>query len=157
MVLKQLWNRCVCVIVDAAAGCIISKKILVINNANTQKQREKYKRYYTTVLRWIQDENRDATGRNAFSSIQGKRVAIYGMSALGLTLRDALENVGIDVVYGIDKKANYKFCGMPVYYPDQDKPDVDIVIVTILEAYDSIRDELINNGIKCVVSLEDIV
>lgn len=89
--------------------------------------------------------------RNGYTS-----VAIYGMSYVGETLNMELAGSDIKVLYAIDR--NTEACNsLEVLNPEDDLPPVDIVVVTAIQSFESIRDSLVDR-VKCpVVSLDDIV
>lgn len=86
-----------------------------------------------------------------------KTVAIYGMSYLGERLYDELRNSGIEVKYAIDRNAEGICTELDVYTPEDDLPEVDLIIVTAVYYYDEIE-EMLGDMVDCVISsLEDIV
>ena len=86
-----------------------------------------------------------------------KTVAIYGMSFLGERLYDELKDSDIEVKYAIDRNAESICTDLDVYTPEDDLPEVDVIIVTAVYFYDEIE-EMLEDKVDCVIfSLEDIV
>lgn len=69
-------------------------------------------------------------------------VAIYGYSYIGKRLFNHLKKNGIDVLYFIDVNAEYLEGDIPIYAPDRLLPDVDMVIISLVEAVDCIRETI---------------
>lgn len=88
-----------------------------------------------------------------------KKVAIYGMGALGERLYDELKELSIEVSYAIDRMAEDKeiegldICGLDVTNYRQ----TELVIVTPVHDYWGIVDALKDKVQAPIVSLEDVV
>lgn len=84
------------------------------------------------------------------------RVAIYGFGVLGKALYQELRHSEIKVECIIDKnKSNIK---TDINMVDIDNiPSVDAVIISVVNAYDEIENELISRFNGAIVSIEDII
>lgn len=93
-----------------------------------------------------------------FFEVNGyKSIAVYGMSYLGERLVDELKGSIIEVKYTIDKNAENIFADMEVKHPEDDLPEVDVVVVTAVYNFDEIENEL-SRLVNCpVISLEDVL
>lgn len=69
-------------------------------------------------------------------------VAVYGDSYIGKRLYHSLKDSGVAVRYFIDKNAAYLEEEIPVYPPEAGLPEVDLVIISLVEAVETIREEL---------------
>lgn len=79
------------------------------------------------------------------------------MSYAGETLIDELKDTGIEVVYGIDQKADTIYADVEVLSMDDSLEDVDVVIVTAITFFDEIETKL-SEKLDCpIISLEDIL
>ena len=81
------------------------------------------------------------------------------MKELGELLYFELQQNGFNVNYIIDKNAESILVpeGIPIFSPDQDLPDVDVIVVTAIHYYSDIA-EYIDEKVGCpIISLEDIV
>ena len=66
------------------------------------------------------------------------QIAVYGMSDLGIYLLEELEASRVQIVYGIDRQAEKaaekiatgRLVGIPVYKPEDELPEADVIIVT---------------------------
>lgn len=70
------------------------------------------------------------------------RVAIYGDSYIGKRLFYSLQENGVEVSYFIDKNAAYLEEEVPVYPPQAGMPIVDMIIISLVDATEAIRKEL---------------
>lgn len=86
-----------------------------------------------------------------------QRVAVYGLSDLGMYLLEELKGTSVDVVYGIDKRAKRLKAELPVLTPEEMLPEVDVIIVTAVYFFSEI-DMLLRGRVSCpVISLEDVL
>ena len=86
-----------------------------------------------------------------------KKIAIYGMSYAGETLVDELKDTGIEIVYGIDKRADSLYADIDIISIDDLRDDVDAIVVTAITFFDEIE-EMLSEKVDCpIISLEDIL
>lgn len=71
-----------------------------------------------------------------------RRVAIYGDSYIGKRLYSSLQKNGVEVCCFIDRNAVYLNEEIPVYPPQEGLPDVDMIIISLVEAVEEIMEEL---------------
>ncbi len=83
-------------------------------------------------------------------------VAIYGLGEWGILLYEELMQLGIHVVYGIDRGV-FSFYSLPVYKPDEPLQKVDYIIVTPIRALNEIKAQMEEKKIGKVVTIEEIV
>lgn len=85
-------------------------------------------------------------------------VAIYGMGALGERLFDELKETSIEITYAIDRIADSKKKpGLKIYGNNElDYPQTDVIIVTPVQDYWQIVEQLKDRISMPIVSLEDI-
>ncbi len=75
----------------------------------------------------------------------------------------ALKNTPVNILYGIDRKADSFFYeGIQVYSPSQEKfskriDEVDVVVIAAIVEHESIKDMLKSFGFKNVCSIFDVV
>lgn len=85
-----------------------------------------------------------------------KTIAIYGMSHIGQRIIDDLKNTDIEVIYGIDKRADRMTYELDIYHPEDDLPEVDAIVVTAY-AYDEIA-EMLAEKVDCeILAFDDII
>lgn len=140
-------------------GCVIciaickkkDKKIGRINDLAI-----KHLDMFFLMNQWVKN-NQDHNQIGYFFASNGyRKVAIYGMSHIGMTLLEELRRYGIEVEYGIDRKKDL-YADLEIFSPDEDLPDVDIIVVTAIAFFDDIREKL-SKKMKCpIVSIETII
>lgn len=71
-----------------------------------------------------------------------ENIAVYGDNQIGKRLYHMLSKEGICVKYFIDMNAEYLEEEIPVYLPKEPFPNVDMVIIALVESIDSIKKTL---------------
>ena len=141
--------------VVAGAGTV--GKIQGDKLAKSRSMSAKHMALFLMMNQWVKVKQ---VGKNlsAYLDKNGfKRGAIYGMSYAGETLIDELKDTGIEVVYGIDQKADTIYADVEVLSMDDSLEDVDVVIVTAITFFDEIETKL-SEKLDCpIISLEDIL
>lgn len=95
--------------------------------------------------------------KSYFKEYDYKKIAIYGLGYLGKRLYDELKTIDVEVVFFIDKNIESQDDGIPVYTPDQDLPNADVVVITPVFYFHNIENEL-EAYVKCpIVSMEDVL
>jgi len=84
------------------------------------------------------------------------KVAIYGMGKLGKWLIRVMQKVGIDVAYAIDKRAGDIECYFPVFFPDDELPNVDAIIVSVYSEYTAIAPMLWEKTSTPIISIVNL-
>lgn len=83
-------------------------------------------------------------------------IAICGMGYLGERLLAALEGTDIKVKYVIEQKKDVDYGITPVCSPDDDLEPVDVIVITPISHYYSIREQL-SKKVDCrFVSIEEL-
>lgn len=92
-----------------------------------------------------------------FNHSHYQHIAVYGMAELGQFLVAELRNFGLDVKYGIDRRAGTVAAEIPVLTLEDELPLVDVVIVTAVYYFNQIADSL-KDRLECpVISIEDVL
>lgn len=86
-----------------------------------------------------------------------KKVAIYGMGDIGKLLLQDLKNSGLEVIYGIDRNAANISCEIPVFSVNQEREDVDLIIVTPFHYIDEIKGQLTKDSKAEIKAIDDIL
>ena len=79
------------------------------------------------------------------------------MSYAGETFIDELKNTNIQVIYGIDQKADRIYANVNLVTIDDNLEEVDAVIVTAITFFDEIKENLSEKMDCPILSLEDIL
>lgn len=120
------------------------------------KNEAKFRMYTRVLEQWISLKQIDVAFSSWFEENEFKRIAVYGMGKIGRLLVNELMDSSIEVCYGIDK--NYTNSGkVRVKGVEEELDDVDIVVVTAMAEFESIKC-LLRKKMNCpIVSLEDII
>lgn len=118
---------------------------------------DKLQEFYELLLLWLELRQRNSSLKKYFDNKEYRNVAIYGMKEIGEALYRELNSIGIEIKYLIDKDANSIYSDKDVYMPNDNLPDVDLIIVTALHYYDEITSEL-SVKVNCpIVNLTDVI
>lgn len=137
-------------------GGIIGKIMNKNGNANIEI-RDKIISYYNILNQWLELKQDGISLVQYFEENNYRTVAIYGMKELGERLYEELRLSQIEVKYAIDRNADNIHAELEVIHPDEELPDVDVIVVTASFYYDDIEDALQKKTNCKIVSLEDIV
>ena len=86
-----------------------------------------------------------------------QRIAVYGMGFVGMRLIKELRNTKLNIIYGIDQNAANISSDLKLLTLEDELPEVDVIIVTVLGSFQEIYDKL-STKIKCdIVAIEDII
>lgn len=140
-----------------AGGYAISNHLLskVIKEKNSKV--DKFKNYYIVLNDWMILKNKGIKIEDYFINNNYKTIAIYGMGELGNRLHEELQNSEVKVLYGIDSNPGSAFGEIQIYDIEDQKPEVDAIIVTAVFAFDEIESRL-QAVVNCpIISLEDVI
>lgn len=99
--------------------------------------------YYETLAQWLTNIQNGFCVEDYLKEKGVQTVAIYGMGELGILLYNELKKSSdIQVLYGIDQSGVSAIDDFDVYYPEDELPDVDLVIVTPISYMDEIVSKL---------------
>lgn len=141
-------------IVGFIAGICVKKES---KSENTASGNDKYMLYFSLLDRWMKLKERGKTLEGYFIKHGYHKIGIYGIAHLGNHLIAELSNSEIEVAYGIDRRADLIYAGIPVWGLDDEWDCVDAIIVTPIYDYASIKKEIEKRGGYKVISLEEVV
>lgn len=84
------------------------------------------------------------------------KIAIYGLTELGMLLYQEAEMADLEVSYVIDKNKNV-LCECDVYSPEEEYPDADIIIITAEFYIDEISELLLKKTKIPFISLCELI
>lgn len=126
-------------------------------NSSEEEMKNKMLKYYITLNNWIEKKQKNINLSSYFEKMGYKSVAIYGMKEVGERLYDELKDTKIEVKYAIDQNAESIYADIDVYLPDDNLPEVDVIVVTATYYYNSILNN-IKDKVGCpIVSLDDVI
>lgn len=141
--------------VVAGAGTIGKFKGDKLNRA--QKMSSKHLALFLMMNQWVKVKQEGKNLSKYFEDNGYKRIAIYGMSYAGETLVDELKNTNIEVIYGIDKRADSLYADIDIISIDDSLEEVDAVVVTAITFFDEIEEKLTEKLDCPIISLEDVL
>ena len=119
---------------------------------------ERFQDHYWLLNHWLELKNEGKSVASYFEDMVYKHIAVYGMAELGNRLMEDLEKSSIQIDYGIDRDISCSISRIDeVYYPDDELPETDAIIVTPYSMFDEIK-ELLERKVKCpIISLEEVI
>lgn len=125
-----------------------------ISNEHSKKMLQ----FYNIMDKWMELLESNKVFDNYFVENGWNKVAIYGLKELGMHLYNQLINSSVDVKFVIDKNSEeLKNLCVPVYSPDSELPDVDVIVVTAPFYYKEIY-AVLRKKTECrIISIEDIL
>lgn len=155
--MKKVIISLLSVLVGVVAGVTAAERIASKNIENVKALSSKHLALFLMMNQWIKVRQEGKSLVGYFKEKGYKKIAIYGMSYVGETLIDELKDTDVQVVYGIDKKADSIYTDTNVVTMEDDLAEVDAIVVTAITFFDEIQAKLMNK-INCpVISLEDIL
>lgn len=136
----------------AGVGRVMRKQI-----SYKQKMSEKHLSLFLMMNQWVKVKQE---GRSLALYLEQKgyrKIAVYGMSYAGETFIDELKGTNVQVLYGIDQKADRIYADVKIVTMDDDLEEVDAVVVTAITFFDEIEENLSAKMDCPVLSLEDIL
>lgn len=144
-------------ILGATAGALAVGKVTGKTIDEKQGKVDKFKSYYNMLNQWLSLKQEGKSLDDYFKENNYKAIAIYGMGEMGNRLYEELKNTEVEVKYAIDKNAESTYSELDVMDIDDEMPQVDVVIITAVFAFDEIM-ENIEDKFDCpIISLEDVV
>lgn len=147
----------------SGAGCCAVTAYLVnrhkIKQLNpAQKQLDTLLDHYRLLNHWLEIKNEGKSVASYFEEMGYSHIAVYGMAELGNRLMEDLESTPIQVDYGIDRDISCSIARIgEVYFPEDDLPETDVIVVTPYSAFGAIKKQL-EEKVKCpIISLEEVV
>lgn len=139
------------------AGIALTNKVKNEEIQKNKKSKDKFKGYYNLLNQWLRLKQERKSLETFFAENQYKTIAIYGMGELGNRLYDELKDSNIQVEYAIDENTAGAYSEVKVITAEENLPEVDVIVVTAVFAYNEIEEKLSEKTHLPVISLEDIV
>lgn len=122
-----------------------------------RKQANKNRGLFLLMDQWVCLKQDGRKIERYFIKNNLKRIAIYGMSYVGKRLSKELKCSEVEVIYGIDRNASIIYSEIELVTMDADLEDVDAIVVTSVDEYDSIC-SMLSQKISCpIIAIEDVV
>lgn len=101
------------------------------------------------IIQIIEGRNTDTFGLEKYRK---KRIAIYGIGKIGISLLALFVELKIDVSFFIDRRDLKEWKGYTVYRPWEEIPPVDCVVVSTQKCFCEIKDKLEMLGVDRIIS-----
>ncbi len=114
--------------------------------------------HFQLLNHWMEIKNEGKTLEPYFKEMKYFHIAIYGMAELANRLSEELEGTSIVVDYGIDWNVSCTSSRIKeVYFPEDNLPKTDAIIVTPYSSFDSIK-AVLEKRVECpIISLEEVI
>lgn len=114
--------------------------------------------HFQLLNHWIEIKNEGKSIVSYFEEMGYQHIAIYGMAELANRLSEELYGSSITIDYGIDKNVCCSITRInEVYYPEDNLPQTDVIVVTPYSSFESIK-ILLKKHINCpIISIEEII
>ena len=106
---------------------------------------DKFRKMTTLYDEWLCLENKGIRFSDILKNRGYHTCAIYGNGIIGKRIYEVLKHTDIRVCYFIDRSLPYYKESIPVYQPDDELPDVDITIISLIEDGEDVRKLLDRN------------
>lgn len=126
-----------------------------VSNKNECIEPNKYEQYYYLLNKWIELKQKNINIAQYFKEKNYRDIAIYGMGKIGVHLLEELKGADINVKYIIDQKNNP--LNLVINKSINKKIEADVVIITPIFAYDSIKNQFENYCSCPIVSIEEVI
>lgn len=112
---------------------------------------------FRIMSQWLKVKQKGKNLSEYFELAGYKKIAIYGMGYLGETLLKELSDTKTEVLYGIDQNAASIYAKVDVLSLKDELQSVDVVVVTVINSFEMIS-ENIKKELDCpVISIVDVV
>ena len=131
----------------------IDSEFMAYYYGEIQRQRS----FWRILDKWLLLKEKSITLCEYFAYHDIKNVAVYGLGMLAHHLFAELKNTDVHIAYGIDKRKDKHTMDFPVFYPEDNLPEVDAIVVTVAYDFDTVKGVLAERINTKILSLEDIV
>lgn len=148
---SEEWDKKNFIVSDSSEDGVLFKVI-----KDREVERDKFKSYYKVLDQWLVLLEGEKELTKYFEKHNYNNLAIYGFGRLGRHLFNQL-NTRINVKYVIDKKVSIdNFC-LPIYNFEDDFPEADVIVVTVINEFEQICEDLSKKFAGDIVSLNEVI
>lgn len=112
---------------------------------------------FSVALKWLEIRQKGHSLDEYFVHNNIHVIAIYGIGELGRRLYDELENTDIEIETLIDRNPNGMEKVLKFSQLNEEKLDVDAIVVTVISSEDQIIEEIKAYGYENVIGLSEII
>lgn len=140
-------------IVGFLASSKLSNKIIEKKDARIAK----FVGYFNLLEQWVTIKEEEKVIATYFERNNYYNIALYGLGKIGNHLLKELDGTDIRVMYAIDTRSAILNTDIPVYSPDDEIPEADVIVVTATFDYDKIKKILEEKAGIRVISMDDVI
>lgn len=144
-------------VIGMVIGVVLGENRQVKRIYGIEEDNAKFHEFYDILIQWIKVHQNGRTLADYFRRYGYKTVAVYGLKELGKALIEELKDTEIEVKYGIDKNVDKMHMQTDVFKPDENLPEVDVIVVTSVHYYADIEMGLRDKLKYPIVALNDVV
>lgn len=125
---------------------------------NLQHRIEVLSDHFQLLNHWMEIKSEGKSVASYFEDMGYHNIAVYGMAELANRLSDDLDGSSIFISYGIDRDICCTIARIDqIYFPEDELPEVDAVIVTPYSSFEEIQ-SMLKKKVTCpIVSLEEVI
>lgn len=144
-----------------AVGSVRFLIVLLKREEKIKKQQERIcilSDHFQLLNHWLELKSEGKSLVTYFEERGYRHIAIYGMAELANRLSEELSGSSVYVDYGVDRDVSCSIARIDkVYFPEDDLPGTDAIIVTPYFSFLSIK-EILEKKVNCpIISLEEVV
>ena len=124
-----------------------------------EEQIARYQRGYFFLLKWIQMQDKTKSIQKFFEKNNIRTISIYGFGMHGHLFYQLMKNTDVEVKYAIDRQSK----GMdgrediPVFSLQDELPSCDAIVISLINDYVKIADELEGKTTASLISLYEVI
>ncbi len=125
---------------------------------NKKKRIDVLSDHFQLLNHWLEIKNEGKSIATYFEEMGYRHIAIYGMAELANRLSEELSESSVHIDYGIDRDICCSIARIDkVYFPDDNLPETDAIIVTPYSSFESIK-TILEKKVNCpIISLEEVI
>lgn len=125
--------------------------------SNRIRMMDKFKKMFFLYDAWLELYQEDLLISACLKKKGYKTAVIYGDGYFGKQLYRELEKNGITVACFLDRNADYLCEKIPVYRPEADWPEADILIVTLMQKEKGLMELLQRKTTAAIIYIEELL
>ncbi len=143
------------VVLSGLTIAYFSKKIKI---DSLKKRIDVLNDHFQLLNHWLETKYEGKSISLYFEEMGYHHIAIYGMAELANRLSEELSESSVCIDYGIDRDVCCSSARIDkVYFPEDDLPKTDAIIVTPYSSFESIK-LILEEKVSCpIISLEEVI
>ena len=119
---------------------------------------DKFVKYFGLLDRWLWLKLQNKNIKTYFEKENYHSIAIYGIGEIGNRLFEELTRTSdIEIKYAIDNVSGKGHSVLKVYGPDDELPQVDVIVVTVDYIFEQIKEKLAEKNDCPIISIDNVI